>query len=95
MTRDWLDDLRERLFGTPYRVDGQPGLGALVRPMPPFDGRGSALVAFGSLRVVIGSIAFGLASLAGLLAAAAAIYLIAVHVFGIRIELPEVQGLGL
>ena len=29
------------------------------------------------------------------LAAAAAIYLIAVHVFGIRIELPEVQGLGL
>lgn len=95
MAREWLDELRDRLFGTSFRADAEPGLLELVRPIPPFDGRGSALVAFGSLLVVIGSVAFGLASLAGLLAALAAIYLILVHVFGVRFEPPEVSGFGL
>lgn len=95
MARGWLDELRERLFGTVFRGDGAPGFLALARPVPPFDGRGSAIVAFGSLLVVIGSIAFGLASLAGLLAALAAVYLVLVHVFGVRFEPPEVSGFGL
>jgi hypothetical protein len=60
MARDWLDELRERLFGTVFRPEMEQGFLALVRPVSPFDGRGSALVAFGSLLMVIGSIAFGL-----------------------------------
>lgn len=95
MAREWLDELREVLFGRVFRADSESGFLALVRPVAPFDGRGSALVAFGSLLVVIVSIAAGLASLAGLLAALAAIYLILVHVFGIRFEPPEVSGFGL
>lgn len=95
MAREWLDELRERLFGTMFRADTEPGLLALLRPIPPFDGRGSALVAFSSLLIVIGGIAVGLASLAGLLAALAAIYLVLVHVFGVRFEPPEIAGFGL
>lgn len=95
MAREWLDELRERLFGTVFRADARNGLLALLRPVPPFDGRGSALVAFGSLLVLIGGIAVSLASLAGLLAALATIYLVLAHVFGVRFEPPEVSGFGL
>ncbi len=94
MTNKWLDDLRERLFGA-AASDAGSKTWALVRPVPPFDGRGSSLVAFGSLLLLLGSMAIGLLSLAGLIVALAAIYLVLVRVFGIRIELPEVQAFGL
>jgi hypothetical protein len=95
MNADWVKELRERLFGAEVRSDAVgSGMLALIRPVPPFDGRGSALVAFGSLLLLIGSVTFGLLSLAGLLAALAAIYLILARVFGIRLDLPEVPNFG-
>ena len=82
---DFFDDLSKRLFGA---TDGH-ALKALMHPVPPFDGAGSSLVAFGSLVVLIASVAAAAFSFAGLMVALMAIYLVCAKVFGIQIDLRE------
>ena len=91
----FLNGIRERLKDVALGADDPTAWRALAKPIAPFDGQGSALVAFSSMMVLVGSIAAAVFSIAGLIVALSVIYLICAKVFGLEIDIREPAAYGL